>query len=326
MEKRGRKRKFRNPPKLLRKFLKHLGRRSKDTTQHYRLTLGHFNVHLKVKGKRLEQMHLEDVEDFLDEVAGRNVSSLTIKRESTRIRKFAEWLWRRDILEEREWRGIEAYTKDLDEIESEDNREALSDEDIQTILRKVLYPLYAIIFWIAYQFGLRPMEICNLKVSHIDWEHMVLKIVRSKGGRSRKIPILKHQEAPLKKWLKYRETDKPRHEYVFHDFNGKPLSRGAASRIFMKISKISRVYVYCYRCRYTFAVNLWRRGVDIFVISKKLGHKNVATTMRYLKVHERMVDHAYRETLERGPLLNPNTTRIDANLALYNSMNLASRF
>jgi len=65
MEKRGRKRKFRNPPKLLRKFLKHLGRRSKDTTQHYRLTLGHFNVHLKVKGKRLEQMHLEDVEDFL---------------------------------------------------------------------------------------------------------------------------------------------------------------------------------------------------------------------------------------------------------------------
>jgi len=132
--------------------------------------------------------------------------------------------------------------------------------------------------------------------------------------------------APLKKWLKYREKIKPCHEYVFYDFNDKPLSRGAASRIFMKISKISLVYVYCYRCRYTFAVNLWRRGVDIFVISKKLGHKNVATTMRYLKVHERMVDHAYRETLERGPLLNPNTTRIDANLALYNSMNLASRF
>lgn len=322
----GRKRKFRNPPKLLRKFLKHLVRRSKDTIQQYRLTLGHFNEYLMIRGKRLEQMRLEDVEDFLDEVAGRHVSSLTIKRKSTIIKKFAEWLWRRGLLEDKEWRGIEAYTKDLDEGESEDNREALSDEDIRTILQKLKYPLYRIIFWIAWQFGLRRMEIRNLKVSHIDWEHKVLKIVRSKGGKSRQIPILKHQEAPLKKWLKYRETEKPSHEYLFCNFDGKPLNRSAVSCIFTKISKISGIHVYCHRCRYTFTVNLWTRGVDIFVISKMLGHKNIETTMRYLKVQEKMVEHAYRETLEGRSLFNPNAPRINGNLALYNSMNRASRF
>ena len=326
MGKRGRKRKFRNPPTLLRKFLKHLRGRSKDTIKQYRLTLGHLNERLKAKGKRLEQMRVDDVEDFLGEIAKRHVSSMAIAYEAIKIRKFAEWLWKQGLLEDKDWRNIEDYTKDQKGIEGEDNREALSDEDIRIILRKVLYPLYAMIFWTARQFGLRPIEICNLKVFHIDWEHMVLNIVRSKGGRSRKIPILKNQEAPLKKWLKYRESDKPRHEYMFYNFNGNPLNRGAVKRIFMKISKISGIHVYCYRCRYTFAVNLWRRGMDIFVISKMLGHKNVVTTMRYLKVQERMVDRAYRETLEKRPLSNPNAGRINANLALYNSMNWASRF
>jgi len=322
----GRKRKFRNPPTLLRKFLKHLGGRSKDTMKYYRLTLGHLNEHLKAKGKRLEQMRVDDVEDFLEAARRRHVSSMTIASLALRIRKFAEWLWRQSLLEDKDWRNMEDYTKNQKGKEGEDNREALSDEDIRTILRKVRYPLYAMIFWIAWQFGLRRMEICNLKVSHIDWEHKVLKIVCSKGGRSRKIPILKHQEAPLKKWLKYRETEKPSYEYLFYNFDGKPLNRSAVSLIFKKIWKISGIHVYCHRCRYTFAVDLWKRDVDIFVISKMLGHKNIETTMRYLKVQEKMVEYAYREMLEGRLASNPNVARIKANLPLYNSMNWASRF
>jgi integrase/recombinase XerD len=65
--------------------------------------------------------------------------------------------------------------------------------------------------------------------------------------------------------------------------------------MFNEISKITGIHVYPYKLRYTYAVKLWRHGVDILVISKMLGHTSIDTTMRYLRVKEEEIREKYLE-------------------------------
>lgn len=50
--------------------------------------------------------------------------------------------------------------------------------------------------------------------------------------------------------------------------------------------------------RHTYATDLLRRGVDIHVVQRLLGHTNIATTTRYLHLSDTdliaAVDHAFR--------------------------------
>ena len=86
-----------------------------------------------------------------------------------------------------------------------------------------------------------------------------------------------------KSYFEYRAAK----DYVFLSKNGKPLTEEAIAK-FMKsaardIGVNSTVRVSPHTCRHTFAHQQLKNGLDLYSLSRLLGHESVAITQRYLE-------------------------------------------
>jgi len=250
------------------------------------------------RDKSIEQMNRSDVEAYVAELTRRKergeIKQAFVKDAAKNIKYFAEWLMDEEILDPKEFHKIERDIKKIPGGDiGEDNREALSDEEEKQIFNKLNDVLLQMLVWCGINFGFRRLEYCNLRVKHLelDREEPRLKIECSKGHikKTRYIPLFPGQVAQWLKWLNFRASLNLNHDFVFFDPKNpsEPLTKDSLGYLFQKISKISGVHVYSHRLRYTYAVRLWEHGVDIYTISRLLGHSKVETTIRYLKVPER---------------------------------------
>lgn len=158
------------------------------------------------------------------------------------------------------------------------------------------------LWWTGLHYGLRRKEYHKLKISEVDLENRVLFIRGSKGNKSRKIKTLKKDVVKWRWWFKERDiyprTDE--HDYVFISTRGEA-SKSTIGRYFREISEIIHEKPYSdqdrkteritsHTLRYSFVVNCWRGGMDIFIISKICGHESTETTVqKYLRVPEQEI-------------------------------------
>jgi site-specific recombinase XerD len=267
--------------------------------------LMHLNEYVTQKRlKPLEQIGRVDIELFMQELAARvdktditKISQAYVKQVAAAIRTFLKWLTtRKKIFDANEFCIVDEDLKAVKRGNEEDNREALCEEDEKQIFRNLTDVLLRMLVWTGRNFGLRRMEYCNLRLRHLELDKKELdkkvpaiKIEKSKGGKTRRIPMFPEQVIQWKTWLKYRNSLNLPHDFVF--YNPKKswmgITKHALSYLFHKIAGFTKVILYSHRLRYTYAVNLWEGGVDIYTISRALGHSKVETTIRYLKVPER---------------------------------------
>lgn len=125
--------------------------------------------------------------------------------------------------------------------------------------------------------GCRKGEILSLKWSHVDLEHGFITLHMTKNKEMRKIPI----NEPLRELL----NQLPRKEcvpYVFFNFKNDKcfLDLKRSYRTAVKNAGLGSDVVF-HTLRHTFASHLVMAGVDIPTVSKLLGHKSLAMTMRY---------------------------------------------
>ncbi|MGA2681481.1 MAG: site-specific integrase [Candidatus Bathyarchaeia archaeon] len=248
-------------------------------------------------GRSIERLEASDVQRYF--------AKLTLRKEQGEMRQnsifimaanikiFAKWLRREEIIKPEEYLKIEEDLGDIPNEVGEDKRVALSYDEQQKIFVKMVLPLHKQLVWTGLNHGLRRQEYCHLRVKHLEleMERPRLKIELSKGHnrKTRYIPLSPNQVNQWRKWLRFRASMNLPHDYVF--FNPKNPRAGGLNynglcSLFRVMTKILGVHLYSHRFRYTYAVTLWKHGVDIFVISKLLGHSNIETTIKYLKVRE----------------------------------------
>ena len=137
---------------------------------------------------------------------------------------------------------------------------------------------------ITYSAGLRLSETCNLKVTDIDSQRMLLRIVQAKGSKDR-YSILSPVTLQLLRdyWKKYRVK-----EWLFENKHHQPLSSRTAQHIFKTALKKSGLnkQVGIHSLRHSFATHLLEQGVSLPIIQKLLGHSSLKTTSIYLHVQE----------------------------------------
>lgn len=81
--------------------------------------------------------------------------------------------------------------------------------------------------------------------------------------------------------------------YVFRDENGDMIDADKLKKEFKKAVKESGIAHFRFHdIRHTFATRLVQAGVDLYKVSKLLGHKDISTTQRYA--------HHYPESLRDG--------------------------
>jgi site-specific recombinase XerD len=134
---------------------------------------------------------------------------------------------------------------------------------------------------VLYGCGLRRAELVALGVA--DYSDGVLTI-HGKGNRLRLAHLVNEAREFFENWLQFRETDQP----IFVSINkagklGKgPLTTQSVYRILNRRASQAGIDALSpHDVRRSTATHLLERGVDLAVVQRMLGHKQLATTVIY---------------------------------------------
>ena len=127
--------------------------------------------------------------------------------------------------------------------------------------------------------GLRIEECLSLEWSRVDLIRKTIHIQDTKGDSPKVFPLNTTALGVLNQRSKVKSI---KNDYVFLNSNGKKILRDAFRISFYRVLKKVGIENFCiHDIRHTFATRLAQAGVDLYKISKLLGHKDIKMTQRY---------------------------------------------
>ena len=160
-----------------------------------------------------------------------------------------------------------------------------SVEEVSSLLMATPGPglKYRAALSISYGAGLRASEVCNLKISDIDSDRMLIHVDHGKGGKDRKVMLSPGLLNLLRDyWCEARPEGwlfpgKPK----INPISSRQLNRAFTSAKHMAgISKPATLHT----LRHSFATHLLEANTDVRVIQVLLGHAKLTTTAQYTHV------------------------------------------
>ena len=230
---------------------------------------------------------VEGVRKYLDSLRKAGLASSSVARHLTTLRNFYGFLLREEVItadptaalaSPRQWKSLPKYLT-AQEIE---RLLAAPDADKPTGSRDraMLELLYAT--------GLRVSELCQVRVTDLDQELGVVRVV-GKGDKDRLVPV---GQSALYAVSDYMESGRPQllrgrgSPYLFVTARGGRLTRqgfwkalagyGRQAGIRRKLSP--------HVVRHSFATHLLEGGADLRSVQTMLGHEDISTTQIYTHV------------------------------------------
>ena len=262
-------------------------------------TLGAYRADLLALNQRLEERNVElsrasraDVLDYIAWRAQGGAKPRSTARQLSSFRRFYRYLLREGLIAEDPTSQIAMpkIGRALPQSLTEDEVEALLaapnvTEPLGHRDRAMLEVLYAT--------GVRVSELINLRMSQLNLNQGVLRIV-GKGDRERLIPLGDEAQdwlreflgGPRSEILLERQTD-----YLFPTRRGDRMTRQAFWHIIKRYAKKAGIHkkLSPHTVRHAFATHLLNNGADLRVVQLLLGHSDVSTTQIYTHVaRERM--------------------------------------
>jgi integrase/recombinase XerD len=166
----------------------------------------------------------------------------------------------------------------------------LSREEVSRLIKAAGTLFRRTLLMTLYGTGMRRAELARLKVSDIDSQRMILRVVEGKGGKDRDLPLRPALLETLREYWRWR---KPR-LYLFP-------TRNLRGRLDQPISD-KTVWIACneagrraginkpvtpHTLRHSWATHLLEAGTDLRTIQVLLGHGDLETTAQYLHRSQR---------------------------------------
>jgi site-specific recombinase XerD len=165
---------------------------------------------------------------------------------------------------------------------------ALAHDEVKRALSAVRKTCYRTALATVYSCGLRVSEVCALQVTDVLGAQGQLRVVDSKGGVDRLVPLPARTLELLRDH--YRQSRPPR-PWVFGDKRGAgPMRQGTLQKVFKDAVRDSggNGAASIHTLRHSYATNLLVAGVDLTVVQRWLGHRSIVTTTIYTHVVERV--------------------------------------
>lgn len=163
----------------------------------------------------------------------------------------------------------------------------LSKKEVKQLIEAPKYLKHRAMIALLYGCGLRSYELCNLLVSHVDFDRRTLFIKKQKGSKDRYVPLGDTLAFALKKYIK---AARPTY-FLFYSQNSKTnqktgiTTRGVNWAVKEAKSHLkTKKKITAHTLRHSYATHLLEQGIDLLSIQKLLGHAYVQTTLVYLNV------------------------------------------
>lgn len=142
------------------------------------------------------------------------------------------------------------------------------------------------IMYMLFDTGIRNFELCCLPMEAVK-ENVIT--IMGKGKKERQVAKSPYLDKMLVKYMRYRRSYfiyKNVPDNLFLSRTGKPLTDEAVQRV-VKIAADNsdvRSNIRCspHTCRHYFAQCQLRNGIDVYSLSRLMGHSNIKITQRYL--------------------------------------------
>lgn len=168
-----------------------------------------------------------------------------------------------------------------------------TDEEVASLLEAFDFSSYLsarnkVILAIAFDTGARNSEICNILESDI-LDNVI--IIHGKGNKERHVPLTPYLKKVIMKYLRIKRVyfdDKciP-YRNLLLSRTGRPLTKEATEHVFRQAEATAdiRDEIRCspHTARHYYAQANLRNGLDVYSLSRLLGHENINITKRYLQ-------------------------------------------
>ncbi len=158
---------------------------------------------------------------------------------------------------------------------------------------------------VFYATGIRAGELAKLKLTDIDTEDRVLRVLLGKGGKDRYVPLTKAAVEALEAYLvhgrpHYRKAGSSSWLFLA-ERGGKPYSALLNETVqrYASAAGIEK-HVTCHTLRHSIATHLLKGGADIRHIQVLLGHASLKATVRYTHVEISDLTKALKRAHPRG--------------------------
>lgn len=268
---------------------------SRNSISAYRCDLADFIAYLKKYGKTdFSEVTRDNIIDFLGEHKENGMEPASLARRLVAIKVFFRYLAQEKFVPEnitsvmdspKLWRILPEFMSSR-EVEALMNVYAVNAKDFLVIRnRAILEVLYAC--------GLRVSEVASLKVSSVNAENGVIRVL-GKGSKERIVPVGHLAVQALRRYLTksrpnlLRSPDEPT---LFLSQRGRKLNRERIWAIIKEAALQAGIMknIHPHTLRHSFASHLLENGADLRVIQEMLGHADIATTQIYTHVDQRQL-------------------------------------
>ena len=265
---------------------------SQNTLSAYRTDLIGLERWLGNTGAQLETASRVDLLAFMAWRVEQGARPRSSVRQLSSLRRFYRYLLRENVLREDPTAQIampkigRALPHSLTESEVDALLQAPAiDDPLGHRDRTMLEVLYAT--------GLRVTELVNLKLSQVNLNQCVVRIL-GKGGRERLIPLGEESVRWLAQFAQSARTEillQRQSEYLFPTRRGERMTRQSFWHLIKRYAVKGGITkeLSPHTLRHAFATHLLNHGADLRVVQMLLGHSDLSTTQIYTHVaRERM--------------------------------------
>jgi len=257
---------------------KQLGK-ADGTIKTYIGVLEKFEAWLSSKGKSLNSVSRNDVQLYMDELENQQKTAGTIEKYLAAISVFVRFIDKSEIVLDIKRKEKIKDTSIPESLEESEEKKLLLEVKADGNLRNI-----AIVYTLLYT-GIRISELCALNfddIQEVDGKKKLL-IKDNDGEIDRFIPLTTDVSYHLENYIDSLTIKK---DAIFVSSVNKRLSTRAVQYMLQKYD------VNPHKLRHTFCQKLINKGINLHIVAKLAGHKDVNVTKRYVGNTQPNLDNA----------------------------------
>ena len=272
---------------------------SKNTVNSYENDIKAFSKWTtKTLGLHIKNLNKIDINSYIAFLFKKGLKSSSVNRKISTLKAFYLFLIKKKIIkisptEDVVMPKLEKYLPvSMSEIEVE---KLLDSPNISIPIEKrdkaMIEMLYAT--------GMRISELTGLKITDIDTNRLVVKVL-GKGSKERLIPYGEKAADSLNSYIKDRPKSNSKETFLSN--RGTAITRGAFwQRIKVYIVRENlKISISPHTLRHAFATHLLNRGADLRSVQILLGHSDLSTTQIYTHIAKQRLGEILKKHHPRG--------------------------